>query len=83
MTFDPYEFHGGDGREEEEEPPGHSVGHVEVVHTTAKALLVELEGGKREWFPLSQIHPDSEVYSDQKSGNLIITMWLAEEKGLI
>lgn len=35
-----------------------------------------------EWFPMSQIHDDSEVYELGDTGRLVITEWLAAERGL-
>jgi len=34
------------------------------------------------WIPKSQIHEDSEVNEMGDVGNLVITRWLAEQKGL-
>lgn len=48
---------------------------------TAKALLVVIDGSEH-WIPKSQIHADSEVYEDGHRGKLVITAWLAEQKGL-
>lgn len=40
------------------------------------------EDGDELWIPRSQIHEDSEVTELHDSGNLVITKWLAEQKGL-
>lgn len=48
---------------------------------TAKALLVVVDG-EEHWLPKSQIHSDSEVYADGHRGKLVITAWIAEQKGL-
>lgn len=64
-----------------------------VVASSGKALLVEadvileLTGGKRRgfWCPLSCIDDDSELFDESVSGDegdLVITMWLAEQEGL-
>jgi hypothetical protein len=59
-----------------------------VLAETPKAILVRLvEGEPREvWIPKSQIDDDSEVYSQRSGefgGKLLISDWLAREKGLL
>lgn len=49
---------------------------------SGKALLVEIQGGRSEWIPTSQIHADSEVYKVGDTGTLVIPEWLATKKGL-
>jgi hypothetical protein len=53
-----------------------------VKRETEKALLVEI-GGEELWIPKSQIHDDSEVYREGDTGKLVITEWIAREKGLL
>jgi hypothetical protein len=53
-----------------------------VAGETSKALLVEFEGEK-VWIPRSQIHDDSEVYAEGHTGTLIVSRWIAEQKGLV
>ena len=48
---------------------------------TEKAILVEIEG-EEYWMPKSQIDDDSEVYKKGQEGTLVITRWIAEQKGL-
>ena len=50
-----------------------------------KAILVLLEDYSDEpmWIPKSQIHDNSEVYKKGTSGTLIITKWIAEQKGVL
>lgn len=50
---------------------------------TDKAILVEIDGVEY-WIPKSQIHDDSEVFDDgqHKEGALVITEWIAAQKGL-
>jgi hypothetical protein len=53
-----------------------------VVGESEEAILVEvpeLEGPI--WIPKSQIDDDSEVYKKGTEGILIISEWLAEQKG--
>lgn len=52
-----------------------------ALEETRLALLCEF-GDRKEWIPKSQIDEDSEVYSKDDEGVLIIPEWLAIEKGL-
>lgn len=55
----------------------------EPVHrATERAIQVTVEG-ERIWIPLSQIHDDSEVYGEGHSGTLIVSRWIAQQKGLV
>jgi hypothetical protein len=49
-----------------------------------KALLVDIDGEKI-WIPKSQIHDNSEVYDadEHSEGELVITEWIAKQKGLL
>lgn len=51
---------------------------------TPKALLCEIEGDEY-WIPKSQIHDDSEVYDagENREGVLIVSEWIAKQKGLL
>jgi hypothetical protein len=54
----------------------------QVEAESDKAILVEIDGVKH-WVPKSQIHDDSEVYSEKSGGGeLIVTRWWAEQRGL-
>ena len=57
---------------------------VEVLRATDRALLCVIDGAEH-WIPQSQIHANSEVYDDGENarGKLIISEWLAEQRGLI
>lgn len=60
-----------------------SLGEVEVLHRTDKAMLVEIEG-KEAWIPFSVLHDDSPVHDGLRSpdeGELIVKQWFAEERG--
>lgn len=46
-----------------------------------KALLINFGDDEKEWVPKSQIHDDSEVYKEGHAGRLVITRWIAEQKG--
>ena len=68
---------------------------TEVLKDTGKALLVRVdvddpvyemsgEGNLEDgllWVPQSQIHDDSEVWQEGDSGTLVVTRWIAEQKG--
>lgn len=54
----------------------------EVLAESDVAILVAVSG-RKEWIPKSQISDDSSVYEMGTSGCLIITQWLAEQKGLV
>lgn len=56
-------------------------GQAETIRETPKAILVEVEG-EEFWIPKSQIDDESEVWQDDQEGELVIPLWLAEEKGL-
>ena len=58
--------------------------NVVCKKATDKALLCEVEG-EELWIPLSQVNPDSEVFDDDRNnqGTLVITEWIAKQKGLI
>jgi hypothetical protein len=48
---------------------------------TPKAILVLID--EREvWVPKSVIHDDSEVYTKNTEGDLIIERWWAEKEGI-
>lgn len=49
---------------------------------TDRALLVEIDG-EEHWIPKSQILDDSEVYEEGGEGVLVVTTWIAKQKGLI
>ncbi len=53
-----------------------------VEAETSAAILVNIDGEK-VWLPQSQIHADSEVYGKGHIGRLVITRWIAEQKGLV
>jgi hypothetical protein len=60
-------------------------GTVTVLHATEKALKVDYEG-EEIWIPYSQVDDDSEIYKKEQvgeTGELVISEWLAKEKGLI
>lgn len=62
---------------------GEVVGNVQLVKKTAEAIRVQLANGELAWFPLSQIHDDSEIHGASlidETGRLVITQWLAARR---
>lgn len=57
--------------------------NVTCEKATDKAIFVDIEG-ESYWIPQSQIDDESEVYDDKDNsrGELVITRWIAEQKGL-
>lgn len=53
-----------------------------TIKQTDNALLVEVAGNE-VWIPQSQIDDDSEVYGEGHSGELIVSEWIATQKGLV
>lgn len=60
------------------------LGHAKVKRETAAAILVVLEdeGGREVWFPKSHVDDESEVWEAGQEGELVVSDWIAEEKGL-
>jgi hypothetical protein len=58
------------------------ISDVVCTRETEKALLVIIDE-ETYWIPKSQIHDDSEVYALGCSGVLVISEWIAEQKGLL
>lgn len=54
---------------------------VFVEAETASAILCNIDGDKY-WIPQSQVHANSEVWHVEDEGKLVITRWIAEQKGL-
>lgn len=73
---------------DEDESDGVAFENVKIVRTSAKAMLVNIDG-EEYWIPSSQVHDDSDVYVDENQtiqgspGKLVITRWIAEQKGLV
>lgn len=55
----------------------------DVICTAAtdKAILVLIEG-EQYWIPQSQIDDESEVWRKGDEGTLVISEWIAYEKGI-
>jgi hypothetical protein len=46
------------------------------------ALLCDIDG-EEVWIPVSQIDDDSEIFEEGHEGKLVVSEWLATQKGLI
>ena len=51
---------------------------------TDKALLCVIDG-EEHWIPKSQVDDDSEVFNDgdNSTGKLVVSEWIATQKGLV
>lgn len=55
---------------------------AKCVHATEKAILVEApDFDEPTWIPLAHVDEDSEVYKVGTDGVLIVSEWLAEQRG--
>lgn len=55
---------------------------VRAIKETDAALLCDIDGSE-EWIPKSQIDRDSEVQSEDDYGDLVVSRWIAERRGLV
>lgn len=55
---------------------------VKAIKATAAALLCEVDGAQ-VWIPQSQIDDASEVWEEGQAGELVVSMFIAESKGLV
>jgi hypothetical protein len=55
---------------------------AEAIAETDGALLCRIDGDDA-WIPKSHIHDDSEVYEKGHEGTLVISEWIAKQKGLV
>lgn len=56
--------------------------NVKAIKETDLGLLCEIDGDEH-WIPKSQIDDESEVYEEGHEGTLVVTEWIAKEKGLV
>lgn len=91
---DPADDFGGRRSRRPDNDHGHDIPNVEVIFETGRAIKVRGLGlstdpfglgdvTEEAWIPLSQIHSRSEVRNVGDKGLLVITTWLAEQKGLV
>lgn len=55
--------------------------NVKAIRETEMALLCEIDG-EEYWIPKSQIDDDSEVYEEDGEGKLVVSQWIADQKGI-
>lgn len=55
---------------------------VSCTKETEKALLCKVNGSE-QWVPKSQICEDSEVNEEGDEGTLVVTAWIANQKGWV
>lgn len=60
-----------------------SIEGVKGINQTDKAVLCLVPDKGEVWIPQSQIDDDSEVYSADSEGTLVISLWIAEQKNLV
>lgn len=55
---------------------------VVAVKGSGKAVLCRIDGAEH-WIPQSQIDDESEVWKEGDEGMLVVTEWIATQKGLL
>ena len=55
---------------------------VKAIRETVLALYCLIDG-RGVWIPQSQIDDNSEIWEAGDEGTLIISQWIAEQKGLV
>lgn len=58
------------------------IASTRAITATDAAVLIHIEDHGNVWIPQSHIHDDSEVSKPGDEGDLIITQWIAEQKGI-
>ena len=72
-------------RDKEERPYDDGVAEftdATCIHETPKALLCVVDGDEY-WIPKGQIDAESDIHGEGDEGSLIISEWIALQKGLI
>jgi hypothetical protein len=57
------------------------IADVNILRSTESAVLCLIEN-EEIWIPQSQIDDESEVWEEGDNGTLVISLWIAEQKGL-
>jgi hypothetical protein len=65
-----------------EKEPDVEVADCVVMRETAKALMIRVPGHGDLWFPKTQIRDASECQNDGDRGKLVISEWIANQKGI-
>lgn len=55
---------------------------VTVTRESEKALLIQTKGGEEIWLPKSQLKAGGTVSKKGDSGTIVMSRWIAGEKGL-
>ena len=55
---------------------------VKVVSESALAIRVDIDG-ELVWIPQSQVDDESEIWQTGDEGRLVVSEWIATEKGLV
>lgn len=72
--------------EETENPPleeTHTIKDCVCLQATEKAVNVKMPDGEEAWFPRTQLAKGNEILDDADQGTLVVTAWIAKQKGLI
>jgi hypothetical protein len=56
--------------------------NCKVVDISQLAIEVDIDG-VLYWIPQSQVDDDSEIWENGQEGTLVVSEWIAKEKGLI
>jgi hypothetical protein len=56
----------------------------EILKSTGKAILILIPDFDKDpiWIPLSQVDDRSEIWKEGEKGELMISQWIAEQKGI-
>lgn len=71
-----------EGVEDEEERSFTLEGVWQCTQNIPGAILIENSiTEQREWIPQSQVHDNSEVFDKGHIGEVVVSLWLARERG--
>jgi hypothetical protein len=71
-------------RERRDQEETYTIEGVSSLGSTDKAIVCVIPGKGVIPIPISQIHDDSEIFkANQPAGRLVVTSWLAEQRGWI
>jgi hypothetical protein len=61
--------------------PDVTLKEITILHTSDKAIHIELKGGETMWLPLSQL---KEIHRTNQKGEdwVVMSGWIAKQKGL-
>ena len=57
------------------------IANVTEIRESERALLVRIDGHEH-WIPKSHVHDDSECYKEGDTGTIVVSSWIAKERGL-